>query len=274
MLLFEDISLHYIEKGNKKWQSDEALSQIIQVEILDQLVESDDESDSLTYLKSMNEPVSMAQIPGRIIRRYTENLNFILKSVNSFVQLLSNSEDIFKTFTEQGTDQFGYEKVLVVLTKPNKVFALSSLDGSVLWSFFDNKKIEKIFVKQNEGQFKVALIMQDELVSLDSQTGNLISRQPLTGISSEETGFIMVRDQNDANVLLGVPKNAEGKITVLDNNPADLADTPLYFTSVSKDTGKISGYRINTKTLTSDSIWTISLGNKNKIIDIKTQYET
>ena len=60
----------------------------------------------------------------------------------------------------------------------------------------------------------------------------------------------------------------------MDNNAANLADTPLYFTSVSKDAGKISGYRINTKTLTSDSIWTISLGNQNKIIDIKTQYET
>ena len=127
----------------------------------------------------MSEPVSVAEIPGRIIRRYTENLNFIINSVSSFIQQLSSSDDILKSLTSSGPEQFGFEKLMILLTKPNKVIAVSSMDGSVRWSFYENKEIEKLFVKQTEGQFKVVLVMKDALVSLDPQTGNLISKEAL-----------------------------------------------------------------------------------------------
>ena len=71
----------------------------MQVEVLEEKYESNDESETLQYLKTMNEPVSLAEIPGRIIRRYTENLNFIIQSVNSFIELLSSSDNILQTFT-------------------------------------------------------------------------------------------------------------------------------------------------------------------------------
>ena len=35
MLLFKDLSLHYYQKNNYLWQREEALSQIVQMEILD-----------------------------------------------------------------------------------------------------------------------------------------------------------------------------------------------------------------------------------------------
>lgn len=112
--------------------------------------------------------------------------------------------------------------------------------------------------------------MEDTVVSLDPQTGNEISRQPISGVSSEEMGYIMVRNKQQNNIILGVPKNGEGKITVLDSNPADQDDTPLFFTSVSKEAAKIFGYQINTASLSCNHLWTINLGAQNKIIDVKT----
>ena len=35
MLVFEDLSLHYYQKNVRLWQREEALSQIVQVEVLD-----------------------------------------------------------------------------------------------------------------------------------------------------------------------------------------------------------------------------------------------
>ena len=108
------------------------------------------------------------------------------------------------------------------------------------------------------------------MVSLDPQTGNEISRQPISGVSSEEMDYIMVRNKQQNNIILGVPKNGEGKINLLDSSPSDQDDTPLFFTSVSKETARISGYHINTASLSCNHLWTINLGAQNKIIDVKT----
>lgn len=35
MLLFDDLSLHYFQKNKRLWQREEALSQIMQVEVFD-----------------------------------------------------------------------------------------------------------------------------------------------------------------------------------------------------------------------------------------------
>ena len=70
----------------------------------------------------------------------------------------------------------------------------------------------------------------------------------------------MVRKQPDANVIVSVPKNGEGQVKILDDDNSQKIDTPLFFTSVEKETGSIYGHRINTATLSCDSIWTIELG--------------
>ena len=47
MLLFQDFTVHYIEEGKQKWKREESLSQIVQVEVLDQEYESNDDSETL-----------------------------------------------------------------------------------------------------------------------------------------------------------------------------------------------------------------------------------
>lgn len=71
MLLFDDLSLHYYQRNSRLWQREEALSQITQVEILDQsLIQKKNSAEvesEIAQMKQMHEPVSLAEIPGRII---------------------------------------------------------------------------------------------------------------------------------------------------------------------------------------------------------------
>lgn len=45
-------------------------------------------------------------------------------------------------------DTYGFKKTLVLLTKCGKLFAVSSYDGSVKWSYYNPyEKIIKVFVE-------------------------------------------------------------------------------------------------------------------------------
>ena len=284
MLLFQDLSLHYLDKGKRLWTREEALSQIVQVEIFDpsSIPRSGADLEGLTlqYLRKMSEPVSFAQVPFRIIERYVQNFNFLVESATSLISGLAASDNIVETLTAQGTDLFGFEKTLVLRTKPNKVIAISSLDGSIQWTFFDKANIEKVFVEQRSGpggQVSVMLVLEDRLVSLDPLTGQVASSEPLpaSALPTSQMDFIMVRQQKDA-ALLAVPKSGEGQVSVLQNGfaPGSLDTSPLFFTSVDQVNGRINGHRINTKTMTAENTWKISLGEQNPVVDVRTQYET
>ena len=73
MIVFEDLSVHYVSNQRKLWTREEALSQVTQVEIFDKASLGNSKQDDLSYVYKMNEPVSWSEVPLRIIQRYTEN---------------------------------------------------------------------------------------------------------------------------------------------------------------------------------------------------------
>ena len=81
----------------------------------------------------MSEPSSWAEIPQRLAQRYTENAAFLLKSLT---KLFGGEEDLASLRSKE--DIYGFDKSFILLTKPGKVFAMSSFDGTVLWSYFDS----------------------------------------------------------------------------------------------------------------------------------------
>jgi hypothetical protein len=142
MLVFQDLSVHYISKGKKVWTRDEALSQVTQVEIFDSATLNTKQTTELSYVSSMNEPVHWAEIPSRIIRRYVENGEFLIMSIAKMFSS-EDAADIKST-----DDSYGFNKSFILLTKPSKIFSISSFDGSILWTYFDAAhKIVKIFVE-------------------------------------------------------------------------------------------------------------------------------
>lgn len=57
---------------------------------------------------------------------------------------IGNIEDNIST-----NDDYGFDKVLIVLSKQGKVYAMSSLTGRVQWMWFESRfSAEQIFVEQ------------------------------------------------------------------------------------------------------------------------------
>lgn len=75
----------------------------------------------------MKEEGTFATIPLRMMRRYVDNFNFLLHGIVSLMQ----NEDVNSIVSSESDDMFGFSKTFILLTKPGKVIALSSLDGSI-----------------------------------------------------------------------------------------------------------------------------------------------
>jgi len=85
ILMFEDLSVHFIKNGKHIWSLEQSISQVKKVEVYEgsqaakQSANDDTDESSMTYrlqyLKNMSDKQSIAEIPVRIISRYIQNFN-------------------------------------------------------------------------------------------------------------------------------------------------------------------------------------------------------
>jgi hypothetical protein len=83
---FGDLSLHHIEAGDAqpfKWVREEGLSQVRQVEVVNR--DAVRIKTELDYVKNVNKKVSLAEAPARIINRYRENFNYLVKHLQGLI---------------------------------------------------------------------------------------------------------------------------------------------------------------------------------------------
>jgi len=80
--------------------------------------------------------------------------------------------------------------------------------------------------------------------------------------------FLIVNTQNgdiQDQVVVSIPRDQTDKYLKVQVYPKDKqlhGEQPLFFTQVDKQNGKMSGYRINRKTLACTQMWTNTLSNK------------
>jgi hypothetical protein len=99
-----------------------------------------------------------------------------------------------------------------LLTKPGKLFSMSSFDGSILWSYFDaSHKIEKVFVEQSAGsdnRLDLILVTSKEEIRLDPVTGNVISKHS-HGLDTSKYSFMLVKNTEDSGsnyIVVAIPR--------------------------------------------------------------------
>jgi hypothetical protein len=63
LIVFQDLSIHYIHNGRRSWSLEQALSKIQQVEIYDQTAVQGIKSDELSYVDHMADPISLFEVP-------------------------------------------------------------------------------------------------------------------------------------------------------------------------------------------------------------------
>lgn len=109
LLVFQDLSLHYIAGGKRLWSLEQAISKVTQVEVFDQTQVAGFKRNAVEYVETMGEEMSIIDVPGRILARYVQNLEFLSNSIKSFFS--SNDQSI----AEQA-DVRGFNKLLILLT--------------------------------------------------------------------------------------------------------------------------------------------------------------
>jgi glycerol-3-phosphate responsive antiterminator len=113
-----------IEKVQKVWSREEGLSQIKQVEVLQQKavrIESE-----LDYVKNVNEEVDLGSVTSRIVNRYKENFNYLINHLSGIVTPRSAV-----AVKDSMNNLFGFKKVFLMLTDVGRLVALSATDGKV-----------------------------------------------------------------------------------------------------------------------------------------------
>lgn len=155
------------------------------------------------------------------------------------------------------------------MTKANKLVAVSSLKGDLLWSRLISDPVRRMVLETANGATTLELITsKGNLVKVDPVTGAIRSTEPLPKLpqSIEETEFIVAQGHAIGNerlhrqAIIAVPKNGDGPIVnvISDVQLVSSPTGPSYFTQVKRADGKIAGYRLNTETMTSENTWRVN----------------
>ena len=125
---------------------------------------------------------------------------------------------------EGGDDAYGFDKTLVLLTRPNKIVAISSLDGEVLWSRLIKDPIRRMMLEQGQGNAALEIITsKGHMIEIDPLNGAIRKAEPLPTLPQavEDTEFIVAQGHSkedsriEKQALIAVPKNGEGPIVNL-----------------------------------------------------------
>jgi len=280
ILMFEDLSMHYIRDGFHQWTLEQSITKITKVEVFDKasLPKNDDEDTvmrRLSYLRHMDEELSFADVPGKIMRRYWENFQFFLHTIVSLLQ----NDDVASIMKDGSAsiegEMFGFTKTFILLTEPGKIVALSSMDGSVLWTYFDPQEKGLNVLVEATGGFDnivdVIVVSGGALTYLDPLTGAIRQRHLHNGIGLEND-FMLVNSvpqgKATGQVLMAVPRNIpdsddEFSVRVFPAGVKLHGDQNLFYTQVNKQEGTMCGFQINRDTLEAQRIWSINFSAAN-----------
>ena len=132
IIQFEDNSLHFIggepDHLSLKWSREEGLSSIKQLEIFDPSSDNRELSNTFDYIKAWDQGQTLDQIPQKIILRYVENMNHLVKLLFSTKQI--SEEETIST----EIDIYGFKKTFIALTNFGKVISFSSYNGALQWT--------------------------------------------------------------------------------------------------------------------------------------------
>ncbi|KAL3285148.1 hypothetical protein HHI36_019269 [Cryptolaemus montrouzieri] len=167
-----------IPEGKILWTREEALSDIVAVEFFELPVSELDASIENEFKTSSQDILSMF-----INRILTQSKQLTKVFIGS--QLMMNSMLV--------RDDFGLHKIIVVVTRIGKIFAIDTLSGQTVWSYrlphvvpFDNRNGGDVMLFVQRTARYSPFPAQCTLLAKDDTTGNTVMFQfdPITGLSS------------------------------------------------------------------------------------------
>uniref|UniRef100_A0A1L8D9I9 ER membrane protein complex subunit 1 n=2 Tax=Nyssomyia neivai TaxID=330878 RepID=A0A1L8D9I9_9DIPT len=273
LLATEDDSVALLQQGKIKWTREEALANVVDVEMVD-LPLSDDEGAIEDEFNSKD-----GDFFGAIARRLTsqvyqiKNIFLTVLGLGSLSQ--SSNVDILVR------DSFGLHKVIVILTASGKLYGIDNISGKVHWmrylvelGHFTDSQSMKLLVQRTAKHFphpaQFAVIGKQK----DSANGVIYQFNPVSG-EPIEGGFIrlvygiqqlMVLNEIESGnflraILILDEKNGAH---VLPESAKSQANGMFMFTV--KTEGDVAGYHIqaNKKDISANLVWKLDLSGESQ----------
>ena len=264
-LTFSDGSLLALSyaKSSTKWIKDEGLAELVAVELVDSAnklnLNDDDEIDA--DLPPVGEKNDLIE---QFVRRIKRHAN----QIHSLLRQLVQVKDIASFFIDQSgsrSDEFGMRKVIVAVTKHDKIYGIDSKTGKILWQFMVTGGIELenednpvyLFLQRPANYYhldaKCAVVYTNrktkvvELTSFNPINGKVEATDKRSfGKGSIVKAFLLHHSTEDNirplvvlnrnNQVMIEPESSLGEIKSLSGK--------IYIASKSKDGDKITGQRL------------------------------
>ena len=209
LLSTEDHGLVYGNRKEVYWTREESLASIIKVEMVDLPVSATDVSIEEEFTSDDG------AIGTRIVKRLTSQLwqlAIITREIANRVRGSVGSETIDTSVTPENLvrDRFGLHKLILVITKPGKIFTLDTLTGKIVWQrLLRGISTEKLTLFVQRTSIHYPLEPQCVILAKDAAgTSVLIVFNPVTGQPvGENDGYIHLGYTVQQALL--IPQNEE-----------------------------------------------------------------
>lgn len=192
LVQFDDLSTHLVQQSKTmqglqlQWSREEGLSEIKQLEVLHEASDKVQMAHSFDYVKHWKTAGGSPTL--RLLQRYSENVNYMLKFLFSTEQItLAESAS-----RKSDVDVYGFKKSIVALTNFGKITSFSSLNGEVLWSSQYQREapvqilLRRQYLRDEEStETQVVSCFPNKLQFLSSTTGQVLYTQPLNMTASK-----------------------------------------------------------------------------------------
>ncbi|XP_065213110.1 ER membrane protein complex subunit 1 isoform X2 [Planococcus citri] len=188
LLSTSDGSVVYLSTPGKiEWVRDEGLSSIITAEFIE-LPMSDNEAEMQTEFETKE-----SELFNMLTRRISSHIFQFQKFVLNLSGILEKSFSVEKE-NKLVRDYFNLHKIILIITKHMKIYALDNINQEVHWSHLLNKKYEPFPASSEDFEVRIPLYIQRTyrhyphpmqctilVKQRGSQNGVIISFNPVTG---------------------------------------------------------------------------------------------
>ena len=295
-----------VTKGSGKilWDREEGLASITAVEMMEL-----PPSTSASKLELLHEEFSVSRNAG-ILAMFLNRIKSQIRQFQAFTQNLKKKQhniDGLNGVNDQDKtgmlkrDQFSLSKVIIVVTKAKKIFAINSQNGDIVWSQFiaDLKPFNDVgkqhfYLVQQRTTAHFPLPPQCVLVGLSGRKGEegkavIYTFNPLTGDGLETGHGSMLSEHKVAQVAqLPFEDDKSAKIISVIDSSLNLHMFPktatvngkvksMFYYLVDHEANKISGYLTepcsNNGKCKLKEVWGLNIPSGQKILDIVTKRE-
>jgi len=272
----EDHALLYGSRKEIYWRREESLTSIIQVEMVDLPVTEAEVSIEEEF----------ATDPNGILAHTLRRLGSQMRQLSVFWRtILRGSDQPDRTNSNALVrDRFGLHKLILILTKPGKLFAMDTITGRIVWQRLLTTTGDKmvLFVQRTSIHYPLepqCTVLIQQQPGADSRGASLFVFHPITGEpanqgdgyihldyvvqqaillpQSEETDFVKTLLLIDDQTLPHVFPSTE--LTL--NQVVKMADQLFFFTADTKSC-LMRGYSLRRSTkdqLTASAVWKLQL---------------